>query len=259
MRWRDHEAAATRARMAAYRYDPVFLAATDEALHELQGCHEILEIGPGAGVEATRLALAGAEVTGLDITEDLAREGPWSLVLGDAHDMPFEDESFDGLLFNRIIHHLTDLPAMLTEARRVLRERGIAVFVWPDWHETRCSPEHQPALVAAQTLPGLGCAAPVCADQVLVLAAAAGLTAIKVSHLRGRYEGSAALTYAFGHLIATEEKRQFLSARLPEVFTDLCTFSDELEHEEGFIEIALAVLVVERSEMAPRLGVASDG
>lgn len=67
----------------------------------------VLDVGTGSGSVAVVAAQAGAEVTGVDITDawfedahSLARQAgvEISLQLGDAEDLPFEDESFDAVL-----------------------------------------------------------------------------------------------------------------------------------------------------------------
>ena len=98
----------------------------------------ILDVGCGQGIDLCEYALAGATVTGIDLTPrhvqlarrhliDLDLEG--TVVEGDAEDLPFPDSSFDRVSSNGVLHHTPDMPAALREIRRVLRPGGQAVVI----------------------------------------------------------------------------------------------------------------------------------
>lgn len=90
----------------------------------------ILDVGGGTGVLAGHIAAASAlSVTVLDldpiaVARASAHTGVAS-VLGDASAMPFEDGSFDGVLFVDAFHHLGDQQAAIRETARVLRHGGV--------------------------------------------------------------------------------------------------------------------------------------
>ena len=44
--------------------------------------------------------------------------------MADIRDLPFEDESFDGVVANHMLYHVPDRPQALAEIRRVLRSAG---------------------------------------------------------------------------------------------------------------------------------------
>jgi ubiquinone/menaquinone biosynthesis C-methylase UbiE len=99
---------------------------------------EVLDIGCGQGIDLARYALAGAHVTGVDLTPrhvalaqaHLAGIGlEAEVVEGDAEQLPFPDESFDRVSSNGVLHHTPDLPSALREARRVLRPSGRATVI----------------------------------------------------------------------------------------------------------------------------------
>lgn len=104
---------------------------------EMEGL-TVLDVGCGQGIDVGRYALAGATVTGVDLTPrhvELARAHVASLgltatiVLGDAEQLPFDDASFDRVSSNGVLHHTPDMPAALGEIRRVLRADGEARII----------------------------------------------------------------------------------------------------------------------------------
>lgn len=93
----------------------------------------VLEIGVGLGTDFISFARAGAQVTGVDLTEhsvELVRrrlelEGLEGEVLrADAESLPFEDGSFDRLYSWGVLHHTPDTARSVAEALRVLRSGG---------------------------------------------------------------------------------------------------------------------------------------
>ena len=94
---------------------------------------EVLDVGCGQGIDLCEFALAGAHVTGLDLTPrhiELAREHAAQAEVevtaleGDAEQMPFAEESFDRVISNGVLHHTPDIEKALCEIRRVLRPGG---------------------------------------------------------------------------------------------------------------------------------------
>jgi ubiquinone/menaquinone biosynthesis C-methylase UbiE len=95
----------------------------------------VLDVGCGQGIDVYRYASWGAEATGVDLTPrhvELARAHlaamgvEAEIVQGDAESLPFEDESFDRVSSNGVLHHTPDMPAALREIRRVLEPGGEA-------------------------------------------------------------------------------------------------------------------------------------
>ena len=93
----------------------------------------VLEIGVGLGTDFARFARAGADVTGVDLTERgvaltrrrLELEGLSGQVeVADAEDLPFPDASFDVVYSWGVIHHTSDPPRAAAEAVRVLKPGG---------------------------------------------------------------------------------------------------------------------------------------
>ena len=113
---------------------------TRERLREALGPEageRVLEIGPGTGYYTVDLARwVGAEGTVeiLDIQQEMldhtlarAREHGVSNVhatLGDARDLPYEDDSFDAAILITVLGEIPDQDAALREIDRVLRPGG---------------------------------------------------------------------------------------------------------------------------------------
>jgi SAM-dependent methyltransferase len=98
----------------------------------------VLEIGVGLGTDFVNFARAGAEVTGVDLTEhavELVRrrlelEGLEGEVMrADAESLPFEDGSFDRIYSWGVLHHTPDTARSVAEALRVLAPGGEVVVM----------------------------------------------------------------------------------------------------------------------------------
>lgn len=95
---------------------------------------KILDLAGGTGDIAFRMARRGASVTVSDINPDMLEVGKkrarargldgLSFAVVNAEDMPFPDESFDAVTISFGIRNVTDIPAALAEARRVLKWGG---------------------------------------------------------------------------------------------------------------------------------------
>lgn len=101
-------------------------------------CHRILDLGCGNGRHVVALKKEGFNTIGLDISssglhltrEWLEEEGMLAgLVWADVRQyLPFEADSFDGLLSTQVIHHalLSEVRLTIAEMWRVLTNDGIA-------------------------------------------------------------------------------------------------------------------------------------
>ena len=99
---------------------------------------KVLEIGCGLGTDGAQFAKAGADYTGVDLTDaavTLARkrfevselEGKFQTA--DAENLQFESESFDLVYSHGVLHHTPDPPQAVKEIWRVLRPGGRAVVM----------------------------------------------------------------------------------------------------------------------------------
>ena len=98
-----------------------------------------LDVATGTGNTAFALAPHVRRVVGLDITKEMLTQarrvaGERSIanvdwVIGDAADLPFQDETFDIYVVRAAPHHFPDVEAFLAEAHRVLKPNRDAAFI----------------------------------------------------------------------------------------------------------------------------------
>jgi SAM-dependent methyltransferase len=97
----------------------------------------VLDMGCGPGFYTRALRRAGATVIPLDNSrEELALHGepPEGAVLGDAMDLPLEDEVLDGVFTSNMLEHTPRPGAVLDEIERVLKPGGWAYVSWTNWY-----------------------------------------------------------------------------------------------------------------------------
>ena len=102
------------------------------------GPEKVLDLGCGGGHVSYALAPIAKLVTAYDLSEEMieavqaeaARRGMTNIVTarGPAEKLSFADASFDAVFCRLTAHHWGDVRQGLREARRVLRQGGIAVF-----------------------------------------------------------------------------------------------------------------------------------
>jgi ubiquinone/menaquinone biosynthesis C-methylase UbiE len=99
---------------------------------------DVLDVGIGSGIATQMLAEAGANVTGVDLTDwavETTRRRLDAFGLGadvrraDAEQLPFEDASFHLVFSWGVIHHSSDMDRALSELVRVTRPGGQIVLM----------------------------------------------------------------------------------------------------------------------------------
>lgn len=99
----------------------------------------ILDVGCGRGVESVVCAKYGANVTGVDISEEAIRIARKVSEVNGVYDrcefsvqnvqnMEFEDEKFDIVFCNAVLHHIMKYEGIIKEMVRVLKSDGKMVF-----------------------------------------------------------------------------------------------------------------------------------
>jgi SAM-dependent methyltransferase len=99
-----------------------------QRVFELSDSPRVLVIGSrvlGSGMEAL------AEYPQIEVIESDVELGPRPAVLFDAHDIPFEDASFDGVVAQAVLEHVADPHRVVGELHRVLKPRGIVFAETP--------------------------------------------------------------------------------------------------------------------------------
>lgn len=95
----------------------------------------VLEVGVGLGTDFTNFARAGAELSGIDLTEAAVTNVRKRLELegleadvqrGDAESLPFEDATFDLVYSWGVLQHTPDTAGAVAEVRRVTKPGGQA-------------------------------------------------------------------------------------------------------------------------------------
>src|SRR5581483_5588066 len=103
---------------------------------------KLLEIGAGLGTDHVQFAKNGALTTDLDLSSGHLEHAKRNMALrglegefihGDAESMPFEDEAFDVVYSNGVIHHTPNTQRVVDEMYRVLKPGGrVIVMVYAE-------------------------------------------------------------------------------------------------------------------------------
>ncbi len=105
----------------------------------------VLEVGCGLGYDAVAIAeLVGksGSVVAVDASRIMIDQAekrlenlnlPITFQTGDAHQLSFEEGSFDAARIDRVLQHVPDPCTVIREMTRVLRPGGKAVAIEPDW------------------------------------------------------------------------------------------------------------------------------
>jgi SAM-dependent methyltransferase len=98
----------------------------------------VLEIGCGMGTDGAQFAAAGADYTGIDLTDaaiELARKKfefsglSGEFRVADAENLDFSDESFDLVYSHGVLHHTPETARAVREMHRVLKPGGRAMVM----------------------------------------------------------------------------------------------------------------------------------
>lgn len=118
-------------------WDPESYGRTGAFVHQLAGGvlewldaqpgERILDLGCGDGQLTLRLAASGAQVTGADLSPEMAaaaRARGVDAQVANAEALPFAGAAFDAVFSNAALHWMRHQDAMLAEVFRVLRAGG---------------------------------------------------------------------------------------------------------------------------------------
>jgi ubiquinone/menaquinone biosynthesis C-methylase UbiE len=130
----------------AHKYDSVWSSLTRQFIPYLLDAAEVkagmsaLDVACGPGYVCEAVRKTGAISTGIDFSERMlaiarAKFPDISFTRGDAHNLPFEQASFDRVLINFGLLHFSDPEKACAEACRVLKPAGrfgFTVWAGPD-------------------------------------------------------------------------------------------------------------------------------
>jgi SAM-dependent methyltransferase len=140
-----HQAAAQVWDRGGPDYDNISFGVSDALAHAAQRLdprpgQQILDVATGTGWSARNAARAGAHVTGVDIATGLlgtARDlsghirPPITFLQADAEDLPFPDDSFDGVISTFGVMFASNQELAARELGRVCRKGGrVSLAVW---------------------------------------------------------------------------------------------------------------------------------
>jgi SAM-dependent methyltransferase len=101
---------------------------------QLRGGERILDVGCGNGIYFDKIQQNELDLdyVGLDLLKSMIQNHPLTqmdgkLLLGDAQEMPFEDDCFDLIMANHMLHHIEDIDKSIAEIRRILKPSGLLV------------------------------------------------------------------------------------------------------------------------------------
>ncbi len=80
--------------------------------------------------------MGAKNVVGLDFSKEILQAAKEncnnfsniSFIHGDAHNIPYPNETFDIVISRAVIHHLQDIPTFLREVSRILNKNGVLIL-----------------------------------------------------------------------------------------------------------------------------------
>lgn len=103
---------------------------------KLTSANKLLDVGCGAGLFSELASKKGADVTAIDASENLLEEAKkrnssGHFFTGEMEELPFADSSFDIVCGFNSFQYAANIKNALTEARRVLKDKGkLVTMIW---------------------------------------------------------------------------------------------------------------------------------
>ncbi|MBT3961421.1 MAG: class I SAM-dependent methyltransferase [Candidatus Marinimicrobia bacterium] len=91
----------------------------------------ILEVGIGTGAVANKVSERIGPLTGIDISQEMIdkiNHPGITPIVANAHDLPFEDSSFELIYMRNVIHYIDDPSLAISEIYRCLKPNGYFLF-----------------------------------------------------------------------------------------------------------------------------------
>ncbi len=102
----------------------------EELNSDLKDCI-VLDIGTGSGDIANHIARIAKHVVSIDISDNRSEKGLYDFFIGNEN-LPFKDSSFDIIISNHVIEHVTNNKQHLKEIHRVLKQDGLVYLATPN-------------------------------------------------------------------------------------------------------------------------------
>ena len=102
---------------------------------------QLLDVGCGSGLFSNLASEKGANVTGIDASENLITEAKKrntsvKFLTGEIEELPFENESFDVVTGFNSFQYAANIQNALVEAKRVLKNKGkLVTMIWGNKEE----------------------------------------------------------------------------------------------------------------------------
>lgn len=93
----------------------------------LKNCQLCLDVGTGTGIIGSQLRKKSSFVIGLDLSDQMLKEAKDNLdllVVGNATNLPFVDDQFDGACLRQVFHYVDDVKC-IQEINRILKINGL--------------------------------------------------------------------------------------------------------------------------------------
>ena len=86
---------------------------------------KLLDIGCGTGISTN---FFNCKTTGIDPSKEMIKQGKGNLLIGNAENLPFINNSFDVVISVTAIHNFKDYKKAIKEMKRVLKSNGTIVI-----------------------------------------------------------------------------------------------------------------------------------
>lgn len=99
---------------------------------------DVLEVACGAGAGLGYLAQTCKTIEACDIDSEIVKiakshyKDRFTIVIGDAHQLPFDDASKDVIILFEALYYIKDVEKFITECKRILRPNGILLISLPN-------------------------------------------------------------------------------------------------------------------------------
>jgi len=94
-----------------------------KSLLTLKKDQRLLDVGCGTGI-STYYFENDCDVIGIDPCKELIEQNPKRLRIGNAENLPFEDNTFNIVISVTAIHNFDDIEKGISEMKRVLKDKG---------------------------------------------------------------------------------------------------------------------------------------